>query len=116
MFDAASSSDLLNDPEPLQGGREWRPSDNDLQRAQGSARMVVSGSEKGTRIVDVFQRAPVRIMFPRDVHGAIEEAVVVDTAGGIAGGDLLEIAVTARGNASITVTTQAAEKIYRALN
>src|SRR5262249_37222656 len=51
-----------------------------------------------------------------NLHGAIEEAVLVDTAGGIAGGDRLEIAVTARANASITVTTQAAEKIYRAVS
>src|SRR5262249_43906788 len=116
MFEAASSPDLIDDPEPLQDGRGWRPSDKDLQRAQGSPRMVVSGSEKGTRIVDVFERSPIRILFPRDIRGAIEEAVLVDTAGGIAGGDLLEIAVTARANASITVTTQAAEKIYRALS
>jgi urease accessory protein len=116
MFDAASSSDLINDPEPLEGGGGWRPSDNDLQRAQGSARMIVSGSEKGTRIIDLFERSPIRILFPRDIRGAIEEAVLVDTAGGIAGGDLLEISVTAHANASITITTQAAEKIYRALN
>src|SRR5262249_31393210 len=116
MFDAASSPDLINDPGRLSDERRWKPLDQDLQRAKGSGRVVVTGSKKGTRIVDVFERAPVRIMFPRDVHGAIEEAVVVDTAGGIAGGDLLEIAVTARANASITVTTQAAEKVYRALN
>jgi urease accessory protein len=78
--------------------------------------MVVSGCEKGTRIIDVFERAPIRIMFPRDIHGAVEEAVLVDSAGGIAGGDRLEIAVTALANASILVTSQAAEKVYRALN
>src|SRR5215470_580134 len=115
MFEAASTPDLIDDPEPLQDGR-GPPSDKDLQRAQGSARMVVSGSEKGTRIVDVFERSPIRILFPRDIRGAIEEAVLVDTAGGIAGGDLLEIAVTACADASITVTTQAAEKVYGALS
>jgi urease accessory protein len=76
----------------------------------------LSGSEKGTRIMDVFQRAPIRIMFPRDIGGAVEEAVLVNTAGGVAGGDRLEIAVTALANASIAVTSQAAEKVYRALN
>ncbi|HEV3198403.1 MAG TPA: urease accessory protein UreD, partial [Bryobacteraceae bacterium] len=116
MFDAASSSDLINDPRPLQDGPSWNLSDKDLQRAEGSGRMVVSGSEKGTRIVDVFERSPIRIMFPRDIRGAVEEAVLVDTAGGIAGGDRREIAVTALANASIVVTSQAAEKVYRALN
>ena len=48
--------------------------------------------------------------------GAIEEAVLVNTAGGIAGGDRLECGVTALANASIEVTSQAAEKVYRALD
>ena len=78
--------------------------------------MVLSGSEKGTRIMDVFERSPIRIMCPRDLQGAAEEAVVINTAGGIAGGDRLDIAVTALANASIAVTSQAAEKVYRALN
>jgi urease accessory protein len=54
-------------------------------------------------------------MFPRAGGGAVEEAVFVNTAGGIAGGDLLESSVTALCDASIAVTSQAAEKVYRAL-
>ncbi len=54
-------------------------------------------------------------MFPR-VGCAIEEAVLVNTGGGIAGGDRLEFGVTALANASIAVTSQAAEKVYRSLN
>ena len=118
MFDATSLSDFVDDRSPHDWPREGgsTASDKDLQRAQGSGRLVVSGSENAARIVDVFERAPIRIMFPRNIHGAMEEAVVVDTAGGIAGGDRLEIAVTALTNASILVTSQAAEKVYRALN
>src|SRR4029077_7718774 len=118
MFDAMSPSDLSDDlcalgsPE-VRGGN---PSDKDLQRADGSGRIVVSGSDKGTRIVDVFQRSPIRIMFPRSGGSAVEEAVLINTAGGIAGGDRLEFGVTALGNASIAVTSQAAEKVYRALS
>jgi urease accessory protein len=88
--------------------------DRDVQRAKGAGRVVLSGSEKATRIVEVFQRAPVRFLFPR--VGAREEVVLVNTAGGIAGGDRFEIGVTALENASIAVTSQAAEKVYRALN
>ena len=92
------------------------PSDKDLQRAEGSGRIILSGSEKGTRIVDVFQHSPIRIMFPRACGEAIEEAVLINTAGGIAGGDRLKYGVTALPNVSITVTSQAAEKVYRALS
>src|SRR5262249_45321706 len=85
-------------------------------RAEGSGRLVLSGSETGTRIMDVFQRAPIRIMFPRCGGAVPEEAVFINTAGGVAGGGRLESRVTALNNASIAVTSQAAEKVYRALN
>jgi urease accessory protein len=92
------------------------PSDRDLQRADGCGRIVLSGSENGTRIEDVFERSPIRVMFPRNGSCAMEEAVLINTAGGIAGGDRLECSVTALPGASIAVTSQAAEKVYRALN
>ena len=91
------------------------PSDRDLQRADGSARIVVSGSENGTRVTSVFQRSPIRIMFPNLGSRAVEEAVLVNIAGGTAGGDRLEYIVTALSGASIAVTSQAAEKVYGAL-
>lgn len=118
MFDATSPSDFANDLSLL-GSPEWRagnPSDNDLQRSDGSGRILVSGSANGNHIMDMFQRSPIRILFPRTGGGALEEAVFVNTAGGVAGGDRLESSVTAIADASIAVTSQAAEKIYRALN
>lgn len=102
----------VDSPEASEGS----PSDKDLQRADGTGRIVVSGSREGTYIVDVYQRSPIRIMFPRAGGAAVEEAVFINTAGGVAGGDKLESGVTALANASIAVTSQAAEKIYRALN
>jgi urease accessory protein len=91
-------------------------SDQDLQRSKGFGRVVVSGSEEGNRIMDIYQQSPIRIMFPISATGAVDEAVIVNTAGGIAGGDRLEVSVTAKNNASIAVTSQAAEKVYRALS
>ena len=90
--------------------------DRDLQRADGCCRIVLSGSESGTRIEDVFERSPIRVMFPRNGHSVMEEAVLINTAGGIAGGDRLECSVAALPGASMAVTSQAAEKVYRALN
>jgi urease accessory protein len=118
MFHAASPCDLTDRPSPS-GPPEVRaanPSDKDLQRAEGAARIVLGGSEKGNRIMDVFQRSPLRIMFPKACGGAVEELVLVNIAGGIAGGDRLDFSVTTLANASVAVTSQAAEKVYRALN
>jgi urease accessory protein len=118
MFETLSPRVFIDDPTPFGSSEEGtsNPFDKDLQRAEGSGRLVLSGSEKGTRIMDVFQRSPIRIMFPRCGGHPLEEAVFINTAGGVAGGDRLESCVTALSNASITVTSQAAEKVYRALN
>jgi urease accessory protein len=91
-------------------------SDKCLQRSDGCGRLVLSGSENGTCIEDVFERSPTRILFPRTGHSRVEEAVIINTGGGVAGGDRLECSVTALPGSSIAVTSQAAEKVYRALH
>src|SRR5246500_4894687 len=118
MFDAMSPPILISDlslsrtPDVATDP----PSDMDLQRANGCGRIVLSGSENGTRIEDIFERFPIRILFQRTGDGAIKEAVLINTAGGVAGGDRLECSVTALPGASLAVTSQAAEKVYRALD
>ena len=66
--------------------------------------------------MDVYQKSPIRVLFPRTGDDRAQEAVLVNTSGGVAGGDHLQLSVTALSGASIAVTTQAAEKIYRALD
>src|SRR5215469_1962211 len=89
MFHAMSPRDIPNEARPCCSGDVCpnQPSDKDLQRADGCGRIVLSGCENGTRIEDIFERSPTRIMFPRTAHCAVEEAVIINTAGGIAGGD-----------------------------
>lgn len=115
--DAVLPSDLADEVGlyPTPGLGKGGTSDGDLQRADGCGRIVLRGSESGTRIEEIFERFPIRIMFPRAGQCAIEEAVVVNIAGGVAGGDRLELSVTALPGSSIAVTSQAAEKVYRAL-
>ena len=118
MFDVTAPCDLTDglSSSGTPDVSKDRPSDRDLQRADGCGRVVLIGSESGTRIEDVFEQSPIRIMFPRTGHRAVEEAVLINTAGGVAGGDRLELCVTALPGASIAVTSQAAEKVYRALH
>ena len=66
--------------------------------------------------MDVYQQSPTRVLFPRIENGRALEAVLVNTSGGIAGGDRLRSSVTALSGASLTVTTQTAERIYRAID
>jgi urease accessory protein len=83
MFDATPLPDRVDDLSPFDWPevRARNPSDKDLQRAEGFGHIVLSGSDRGTRIMDVFQRSPIRIILPVTAHGALEEAVLVNTAG-----------------------------------
>lgn len=54
-----------------------------------------------------------RIKFPAPARGL--EAVLVNTGGGLLGGDRLSLAVTAETGAELMLTTQSAEKVYRAV-
>jgi len=88
-----------------------------LERTDGLGRVIFRGVEQETHVLDLFQRAPSRVMFPRIAgRRSVTEAVLVNTAGGIAGGDRLVSEVTVLDGASVAMTSQAAEKVYRALD
>lgn len=76
-----------------------------LQRSIGSAELVRAEG----RLVRLHQQGCMRLLLPRDTS----EAVVVNTAGGITGGDQLDLSVKAGGGEAMTLTTQAAERVYR---
>ena len=68
-------------------------------------------TERGlTRIDHVHESGALRLRRPR---GAACEAVIVNTGGGIVGGDDLTSVFELAPEAEVTVTTVAAEKIYR---
>ena len=90
-------------------------SDRDLPRARGLCRIVVGGAEEGSEIIDVFRRSPLRMIFPQITGAGVKESVLINTAGCIEGGARLECSVTALANAFIAVTSQTAERVYRAL-
>src|ERR1700739_1199427 len=98
------------------GPTDAAPGDRDLQRASGAGRIVLRASHPGTEVVEGYQKFAPRIMLPTIGDGAAREVVVVNAAGGIAGGDRLEFEVTALGNSLVTVTSQVAEKISQALD
>jgi urease accessory protein len=62
---------------------------------------------------DLFQEGASKIRLPRRPGDAIE-AVAINTAGGLTGGDNLDWEFAAESGAALTITTQASEKVYRA--
>jgi urease accessory protein len=68
-----------------------------------------------TRLAGLYQRAPLRALFPAAADPGVSSAVLVTTSGGVVGGDRLDVRVAAAAGAAAQVTTQAAEKVYRSL-
>jgi len=83
-------------------------------RSAGRIALEVAERDGVTRRQRVYEDGPLRVRFPNAFEGALE-AVVVNTAGGIAGGDRHDIEIGVGDGARLGVTTAAAEKIYRAL-
>jgi urease accessory protein len=85
----------------------------DAQRVSARGELGVLQSGGRTRIDRLYQEGAAKIRMPRTVGDPLE-AVLINTAGGLTGGDRLDWSVTVGDHASATVTTQACEKIYRA--
>ena len=84
-----------------------------LERAHGAARVAFRRGEGASVLASLYQQAPCRILFPTPEHGDPKLGVLLTTTGGLTGGDRLEIDVEVGADAASTVSTQAAEKIYR---
>jgi urease accessory protein len=83
-------------------------------RAHGRVCLALAATPRGTKRIATREEGSLRVRFPNVGAGA-PEAVFVNTAGGIAGGDRFAIDLALAAGARLTVTTAAAEKIYRSL-
>jgi urease accessory protein len=75
----------------------------------------VAAGPGGSRRGRVHEAGALRVRFPNGSSQATLDAVIVNTSGGMAGGDRFGIDVAVGAGARLTVTTAAAEKIYRSL-
>lgn len=81
-------------------------------RAIGTA--LIRTKRRGARtVLDDFRLSgSCRVLFPRrDAPGC--EAVLLNTSGGVTGGDRFDVAAIAGPDTALTLTTQAAERAYR---
>lgn len=81
-------------------------------RASGTLKLVVVHTESGSAAEDIAESGPLRVRFPRIRQDRLE-AILINTAGGIVGGDRLDFRIETAEAASLAITSQAAEKIYR---
>jgi urease accessory protein len=84
--------------------------DTDLQRSAGAITLEVG---TGGAVGRMREEGCAKLRIPARLAGQSPEAIIINTSGGLAGGDRFEIDV--RAESDLCLTTQAAEKIYRSL-
>jgi urease accessory protein len=85
----------------------------DANRARGAVRFDVHARDGVTRRGILHESGSLRVRFPSPEDEGLS-GVFVNTAGGVAGGDRFDIEIAAADSSKLTLTTAAAEKVYRA--
>lgn len=83
-----------------------------LQRVSASGGLSVRRRDGTTRLERLYQEGAAKIRLPARGDGPLE-AILINTAGGLTGGDRLAWDIEAGEDTAVTVTTQACEKVYR---
>ena len=91
---------LLADPEPSP------------VRARGALRAEFLSIGHRTQLARVYETGGLRLRYPKSPDGC--EAIIINTGGGIVGGDQARMTFEAGPHSHVILSTQAAEKIYRA--
>lgn len=84
-----------------------------LQRATGELRVTMKRRDGRTVLADLHQEGCLKARFPRTQGWP--EIVMLNSGGGVAGGDRLDLAFTLEPGTSAIFAAQAAERFYRAL-
>jgi len=79
----------------------------------GAAEIGFARRDGISRLARLYQRDPLRVLFPAPAAGDPPVAVIVTTSGGLVAGDRLDIRVELAPGATAHVTASAAEKVYR---
>ena len=82
------------------------------QRTKAAARLVTKFAAGKTRLDIFYQESAAKIRIPESYDGRME-AVLINTSGGLTGGDRVAWQIEAAENTDITVTTQACERVYK---
>ncbi|MGR3511171.1 MAG: urease accessory protein UreD [Paracoccaceae bacterium] len=82
-------------------------------RARGEVRAAFGCSDGTTRLKTLRQAGSSRALFPR-TQSRSHQLVLTNTSGGVTGGDRFRTEISVCSGASVSVSTQAAERAYRA--
>lgn len=98
---------LFEARERVRGARQTGPA------VDGSVRAVIEPSDGRSAIKDLYQHEPLRLLCPRADDREPLTGILLNTAGGLVGGDRHRIQIDCLANSHALITGQSAEKIYR---
>ncbi|WP_417516824.1 urease accessory protein UreD [Minwuia sp.] len=84
-----------------------------LPRSVGAVRLAFLGVGERAALADLHQRGCMKARLPKVYGDEPKTAVLINTAGGLTGGDRVSTEVTWGADADACISTQAAERIYR---
>ena len=87
-----------------------------FQRTKGKARCTFKMRNQKTVLDHLMQSGSFKVRFPKVKKDHSPEAVLLNTAGGLTGGDILSFEGNLAVSASAIFTTQASERAYRSLS
>lgn len=105
---------VVGDMGPIETLREQEAQQASLPRARGQAFLRVKQNAR-TEIADLRQQGSLKLVFPRQRASALP-MILVNTAGGVTGGDAFRFEAEIGRDASLNLTTQASERIYRSVS
>lgn len=85
-----------------------------MQRASGRGECFVKARDTLTVIDRLWQQGCAKVRLPKSADGGFE-VVMINSSGGLTGGDRLDWCFAAEPGCAMTVTTQACEKVYASL-
>jgi len=101
---------------PCRPGDESAPQSHQglsaIQRTRGALRLGFRLRGAATTPTEFYQEGALKARLPR-VYDTAPEAVMINTAGGLTGGDAVSVVVRMEADAAAVVTGQACEKIYK---
>lgn len=93
-----------------------KPSGVPLQRSRGVGRLSVCSAKRNnkisTNVSTLYQEGCAKIRLPK-TYTSTAEAIMINSSGGMTGGDVLSWQFVAEKNANLVVTTQACERVYK---
>ncbi len=105
MYASTSQSDAIQN----------LPLDMHDQRVDAKAAVSFKHNGKTTKLDRLYQQGSAKIRFPKHYDESLE-AVLINTAGGLTGGDFLSWDVSLNSDCNAIITTQACEKSYKSIS